>query len=253
MEESIAVSLYSRWNALEYDIELPFHMVFRSSSLISTVVIGSLFWRKKYTLKQIISLLMVTCGIIIATFNSMPENKREFTIKNAEQGGVYKFVTGITMLTIAMFLSSVLGLIQEFTYKKHGKDCHRETIFYTHLFSIPFSVFIFNDIVNQVKITNQSPLLNLPIVGLVPSLWFYLLINVITQFICIQGVFILTGKTSTLTCTLVISLRKFLSIIISVVYFKNPFTLTLWISTFMVLVGTFIYSDPFAAKKKKEE
>ncbi|KAF2078256.1 hypothetical protein CYY_000446 [Polysphondylium violaceum] len=236
--------------ALDYDIALPFHMIFRSSSMISTVVIGTLFWKKKYTFKQIISLSMVTVGIIIATISSAPDHKKDFGM--GKEKDTFVFVLGLLMLTFAMFMSSVLGLIQEHTYNIYGKDRHKETIFYTHVLPLPFFLIFKEDLYNHMMINNQSSLLDLPFgLGSYPSLWVYLFLNVITQYICIQGVFILTGKTSTLTCTLVISIRKFLSIIISVIYFNNPFPPTLWISTVLVFVGTFLYSDPF--KKKKVE
>ncbi|KYR00528.1 hypothetical protein DLAC_02539 [Tieghemostelium lacteum] len=238
--------------ALKFDISLPFHMIFRSSSLLSTVVIGALFWRKSYTMKQIASLLMVTIGITVATLNSMP-NKPETKVI-IDPPNVFNFLIGITMLTIAMFMSSVLGLVQEHSYKLYGKECHTETIFYTHLFSLPFFILLKDDLIEHIQINNQSPLIMIPYIeSQIPTLWFYLLVNVITQYICIQGVFILTGKTSTLTCTLVISIRKFISIIISVIYFNNPFTPKLWLCTALVFLGSFIYSDPFKKKPSTQK
>ncbi|EGC39968.1 hypothetical protein DICPUDRAFT_74467 [Dictyostelium purpureum] len=235
--------------ALDYDIPVPFHMIFRSSSLLSTIFIGSIFYKKSYSKQQVISLFMVTLGIIFATFNSMPDSKKDISF--GQESNVFKFSIGILMLTTAMFLSSILGLIQESTYRLYGKDRHYETIFYSHLLSLPFFLFLKDDIIQHILINNQSQLLELPFgLGEYPSLWVYLIINVITQYVCIQGVFILTGKTSTLTCTLVISIRKFISIIISVIYFKNDLTFLLFISTCLVFIGTFMYSTAPKIEKK---
>ncbi|EGG24692.1 Putative Permease [Cavenderia fasciculata] len=243
------VSILNNW-ALSFNIGLPFHMVFRSSSLISTVVIGSIFFKKQYTMKQVVSLLMVTLGITIATLNSVPESKKQNMSLLEQQESFFNFLIGITMLTVAMFMSSVLGLIQEHTYRLYGKQCHKETIFYSHILALPFFMIFYSELQDNILANNHSIPMDFPLLGIsVPSMWIYLLINVVTQYICIQGVFILTGKTSTLTCTLVISIRKFISIIFSVIYFNNPFTSTLWTCTALVLLGTFIYSDPF---KKKE-
>lgn len=41
-----------------------------------------------------------------------------------------EFLVGITLLVIAMILSAGLGLLQEVTYKKYGKEW-REGLFYT--------------------------------------------------------------------------------------------------------------------------
>jgi len=50
------------------------------------------------------------------------------------------------------------------------------------------------------------------------------------------------GLTSSLTGNLTITIRKFLSLIISVVYFKNNFTLVHWLGAALVLVGTALYT-----------
>ncbi|KAN0003400.1 hypothetical protein ACTFIZ_009564 [Dictyostelium cf. discoideum] len=227
--------------ALDCDIPIPFHMIFRSSSLLSTIVIGSVFYRKSYSKQQIISLIMVTLGIIFATFSSMPDSKKEISLGN--EPNLLRFSIGMLMLIAAMFLSSILGLIQEHTYRLYGKDRHYETIFYSHLFSLPFFLLFKDDILHHIELNNDSALMALPFgFGSFPTLWVYLIVNVLTQYVCIQGVFILTGKTSTLTCTLVISIRKFLSIIISVIYFNNHFTSLLFTGTILVFLGTFMYS-----------
>ncbi len=46
--------------------------------------------------------------------------------------------------------------------------------------------------------------------GEVPTIWLHLAANVITQYICISGVFLLTGSLTPLSTTLVISIRKFI-------------------------------------------
>ncbi|KAJ8930840.1 hypothetical protein NQ314_016257 [Rhamnusium bicolor] len=46
-----------------------------------------------------------------------------------------------------------------------------------------------------------------------------------------------------LTVTLVITLRKFFSLLFSIIYFQNPFTLAHWIGTIMVFAGTLMFSE----------
>lgn len=60
---------------------------------------------------------------------------------------------------------------------------------------------------------------------------------------CISSVFTLTAECTSLTVTLVITLRKFLSLIFSIIYFKNPFTLYHWIGTILVFLGTVIFTE----------
>lgn len=60
---------------------------------------------------------------------------------------------------------------------------------------------------------------------------------------CISSVFVLTTECTSLTVTLVITLRKFLSLLFSIIYFKNPFTIYHWIGTILVFTGTVIFTE----------
>jgi UDP-xylose/UDP-N-acetylglucosamine transporter B4 len=74
-------------------------------------------------------------------------------------------------------------------------------------------------------------------------MWAYLICNMITQYFCIRSVFILTTECPSLIVTLVITLRKFISLIFSIIYFQNDFTLNHWIGTAAVFLGTFLFSN----------
>ena len=53
----------------------------------------------------------------------------------------------------------------------------------------------------------------------------------------------MTTECSSLTVTLVLTLRKFGSLVFSLVYFKNPFTVAHWVGTIMVFLGTLIFTE----------
>ena len=64
---------------------------------------------------------------------------------------------------------------------------------------------------------------------------------------CIRSVFILTTECTSLTVTLVVTLRKFLSLLISIAYFDNPFTVSHWLGTALVFIGTIMFADVFSS------
>lgn len=64
-----------------------------------------------------------------------------------------------------------------------------------------------------------------------------------SRYVCIRGVFILTTECTSLTVTLVVTLRKFVSLIFSILYFRNPFTAWHWLGTAFVFVGTLMYTE----------
>ena len=62
------------------------------------------------------------------------------------------------------------------------------------------------------------------------------------RYICIRGVFILTTECPSLVVTLVLTLRKFVSLLFSIWYFQNPFTTAHWLATALVFGGTIGFS-----------
>ena len=93
-----------------------------------------------------------------------------------------------------------------------------------------------------VLLTPTEPAVNVSNT-LIPVIWFYLLGNVLTQYVCINSVFVLTTECSSLTVTLVLTLRKFTSLMISILYFDNPFTMWHWIGTTLVFIGTLLFTN----------
>ena len=64
---------------------------------------------------------------------------------------------------------------------------------------------------------------------------------------CIKSVFILTTECTSLSVTLVVTLRKFLSLLISIAYFDNPFTVSHWFGTALIFIGTLLFADVFSS------
>lgn len=76
-----------------------------------------------------------------------------------------------------------------------------------------------------------------------PKMWIFLAANVLTQYVCIKSVFVLTTECTSLAVTLVVTLRKFVSLLFSIVYFSNPFTFYHWVGTALVFSGTFLFVE----------
>ena len=63
----------------------------------------------------------------------------------------------------------------------------------------------------------------------------------------------LTGTAGTLACTLTLTVRKFISLVISILYFQNPFTFYHWVGGVLVFVGTAVYSTAPKVKFENKE
>lgn len=206
---------------------------------------GIIILNKRYDLSKYISVFMISLGIVVCTIVS-GSNVKSTQINQVEESAATVFFwwsLGITLLTVALFISARMGLYQEVLYKRYGKYPD-EALFYTHLLPLPFFLMLYNNIWEHTVIATHSEAYALPIIGLgLPLQWVYLIGNVLTQYLCISSVYVLTTECSSLTVTLVVTLRKFVSLLFSIVYFSNPFTIYHWIGTLLVFIGTIIFTE----------
>ena len=134
---------------------------------------------------------------------------------------------------------------------------------------LPFFLYFASSIKDTVILFNDSEPIPIPVTATllgpespfssIPILWIYILLNILTQFACVRAIFYLTTEISSLSVTLLLTVRKFVSLALSVVLFNNQFTNQHWAGASLVLLGTLIYSEvlPFEAlftsKKSKDK
>lgn len=129
-----------------------------------------------------------------------------------------------------------MGLYTEDTYREYGPHW-KENLFYSHFLSIPLFLPFLPSMVRQFNRLAASPPLYIPAFqkmtelpsGLqsgissvhIPSQLAYLVINVLTQYACIRGVNLLASTASALSVTIVLNVRKLLSLLLSIWLFGN--------------------------------
>uniref|UniRef100_A0A1E1XFH6 Putative udp-n-acetylglucosamine transporter n=1 Tax=Amblyomma aureolatum TaxID=187763 RepID=A0A1E1XFH6_9ACAR len=228
-------------HALSYDISMPLHMIFKSGSLIANMALAVILLRRRYPMSKYSAVVMITLGILICTIASVKDGGKDAGTAKSEDSATYTKCIGIGLLLFALLLSARMGIYQETLYARYGKH-PRESLFYAHALPLPGFLLLVPNIYTHAVIFNQSAPLPLPILDSIPRAWVYLLLNVITQYVCIRSVYVLTTECSSLTVTLVITLRKFVSLLLSIYYFQNPFTLVHWLGTALVFAGTLLFT-----------
>ncbi|XP_029184756.1 UDP-xylose and UDP-N-acetylglucosamine transporter-like [Acropora muricata] len=228
--------------ALNFNVPMPLHMIFRSGSLVANLVLGMIILKRRYELSKYLSVFMITAGICLCTLASA--KKLEFNSPTGDPVTDYKWLSvGVVLLVLALLLSARTGIYQEQMYAEYGKH-PREALFYAHALPLPGFILLSKDIYSHIFAFNSSaPLVLFGVTVQIPKLWAYLAGNVVTQYVCIRSVYVLTSECTSLTVTLVITLRKFLSLMFSIFYFKNPFTIYHWIGTVLVFGGTIAFTD----------
>ncbi|KAJ4290160.1 golgi uridine diphosphate-N- acetylglucosamine transporter [Collariella sp. IMI 366227] len=223
-------------HAFSYDISVPVHIILRSGGSITTMIAGSLYG-KKYSRIQITAVLLLTVGVITAAWSDA-QTKGSPSDKSV---GNTSFSTGLAILFIAQVLSAIMGLYTEETYRIYGPQW-KENLFYSHLLSLPLFIPFLPSLSRQfMKLAHSAPL-QLPVPPLdegvdnpslspviqrgleriqIPSQLFYLVLNVLTQYACIRGVNLLAAASSALTVTIVLNIRKLISLLLSIWLFGN--------------------------------
>lgn len=161
-----------------------------------------------------------------------------------------------------------MGLYTEETYKKYGPHW-RENLFYSHLLSLPLFLPFAPSLIRQFRRLADSPPLSLstlaPLPGLgmgedvgggltklhIPSQLAYLATNVLTQYACIRGVNLLAAISSALTVTIVLNIRKLVSLLLSIWLFGNRLAVGTLIGAVIVFGAGGLYSLDSRAKTSR--
>ena len=182
------------------------------------------------------------------------------------------FVTGLIILAVAQLLSAIMGIYTELTYSKHGRHWH-ENLFYQHSLSIPLFFPFFPSLLEQLKkLVYSEPIQLSPTLSqflhikvnsrfgfgnfqhsqmaLTPSVVefslprhvFNLALNAGTQFACIRGVNALSARTSALGVSIVLNVRKLVSLCVSLFLFGNKLPQGVLLGAIIVFGSTSVWA-----------
>jgi len=96
---------------------------------------GIIILNKKYAFSKYLSVLMITSGIALCTIVSGKEikslqQKNVVQVPTTPLDDFFWWILGISLLTIALFVSARMGIYQEVLYSRYGKNA-REALYYT--------------------------------------------------------------------------------------------------------------------------
>ncbi|KAF4986818.1 hypothetical protein FDECE_15751 [Fusarium decemcellulare] len=237
-------------HAFSYDISVPVHIILRSGGSITTMAAGYLYG-KRYSRTQVVAVVLLTLGVIMAAWSdAQAKGVQESNDRPA-------FSTGLLILFVAQVLSAIMGLYTEATYAKYGPQW-RENLFYSHALSLPlFLPFAPSMARTFAHLMTSTPLrlpglLSLAPAGfLIPSQIVFLMTNVLTQYACIRGVNLLAAASTALTVTIVLNIRKLVSLLLSIWLFGNTLAPGTLIGAIVVFTAGGLYS--VGSRKKAEE
>lgn len=178
------------------------------------------------------------------------------------------FLIGLAILFVAQLLSAIMGLYIQLTYARFGPHWN-ENLFYSHFLSLPLFAPFSPMLMGQFKhlmdsspitVTFANPLQTLnPIPQSqemrtlqfrIPTHIFNLVVNSLTQYACIWGVNLLGARTSALGVTIVLNIRKLVSLFISIWLFGNQLPIGVAAGAAIVFAGAGVYAGAGQAPQK---
>ncbi|KAI1202445.1 UAA transporter family-domain-containing protein [Nemania serpens] len=254
-------------HAFSYDISVPVHIILRSGGSITTIIAGCLYG-KRYSRIQVTAVVLLTVGVITAAWSDA-QTKQPAAESSPHETSTPSFGTGLGILFVAQALSAIMGLYTEETYRQYGPQW-KENLFYSHLLSLPLFLPFTKSLVRQfMRLVDSPPLaLRLPIdqanLTALPEAWrkvvegiyipsqvTYLSLNVLTQYACIRGVNLLAAVSSALTVTIVLNIRKLVSLLLSIWLFGNRLAPGTLVGAVVVFSAGALYSLDSRPKEKK--
>lgn len=261
--------------AFAYHIPMTVHIIFRSGGMIVNMVLGWLLVKKRYTLRQVISVLVVTVGIVLTTLSASKPKSKAATSQTVETS---LYAQGIAILSLALLLSGFLGLVQDWVFARYitptesqaGSDpdvlpSWQENMFFLHTLALPLFFFSKENIIGELsRMSISAPISSCTIpsrmqhyipayTSTIPSIFIYLFLNTITQLLCVMGVNRLTGRVTSLTVTLILTVRKAVSLLLSVAVYGRQSNAAMWAGAALVFIGTIGYSTGSRSKHIKDK
>ncbi|KAK5722923.1 golgi uridine diphosphate-N-acetylglucosamine transporter [Elasticomyces elasticus] len=208
------INMLNNW-AFAFSISVPVHIILRSFGSVTTMIMG-VIRGKTYSALQVLSVMILTAGVLVSAWADS-ESK---------------------------LMSAWSGAYVEDTYTMY-KASWTENLFYSHVFSLPMFLPLSQTLRNQYARLAATPPLRFDRksaifeqqLGTVPDLLvdgfstlgesmprgiLFLLVNATTQLACISGVNLLSSKSSAVTVTIILNIRKLVSFIFSTILFGHP-------------------------------
>ncbi|RMZ91446.1 hypothetical protein DV736_g1313, partial [Chaetothyriales sp. CBS 134916] len=262
-------------SAFGYKISVPLHIILRSAGPVTSMTVAYLFNNARYAKVKIVAVGFLFVGVVLAALSdSYARSTRAQGLANLtltpdagpSKTAVFKQqVPGFLIILLALILSAFLGLYTDKLYSRHGRSpqATAESLFYSHTLSIPFFGLHLQTLSNNFRVlTTSSPPLsslvavhNLPLglaptstvqqlLSYIPTAAVMLVLNAMTQCICISGVNRLATKSSSLTVSIVLNIRKLVSLLLSIWLFGNKLPAGVAVGAMMVFLGGGLYAWP---------
>lgn len=218
----------------QYDIPMSTHIIVKSLGPPITLLLGWLFWRKVYGRSKVYGSTLIAIGSGMFTIYSGSSNNNDNSSSQSANG-----VSLLIALTIFSSISSIYTA--ELYQEKSSNVDWKCVLYYNYLIGLLLYIPIFPTLVKEFH--NLSAEVDKRLI-----FW-----NILTQLACVVGVNILVFRVSALSLNIVLIIRRFISLFLSIYLFEAKVTLEAYIGMALVAIGTTIYAIPAKKNTPKEK
>ncbi|CAD7945071.1 unnamed protein product [Amoebophrya sp. A25] len=240
--------------AFSWKIAVPIHTIVRSCNVVATLLLGYFIFGLTYSRIQCIASVLVTVGILVGTFADAKVVGECSTFaclgEFQTSAEIAVWSVGVGILLLCLVMQSTLGHLQRRMYDPYlasGKisknDLAEEFLYTSSLASLLGCVVFREEIVTHWGNAFASPAVDIFGITQIPCQWLYILGNNVAQACCLKGVFYLSTRYSALTVNITLSVRKFFTVVFSVLWFQNPWSWQHTMAAFFVFGGGLLYSS----------
>ncbi|KAI8429476.1 hypothetical protein MSG28_000112, partial [Choristoneura fumiferana] len=181
-------------------------------SLQASMLVSWYAFKRPPKTTRAVGSILISIGVALAMYGGA-------TIEQ-NRGRFLYWCVGVAILLSTLITGAFTGLQQELLYSKYGKHPD-EMLFYTNAIPLPLFLALYPQL--------HSTAYSLPI-----NTWLLIAMNIISQFYCTHSVHKLATRESSVTVTFILTLRKFVSLLLSSVVFKNNLTVFHVVGTLLV-------------------
>ncbi|CAG9109848.1 unnamed protein product [Plutella xylostella] len=219
-------------NNYVYYLHVPstLHMIIRSASTPASMLVSWHAKKQAPKLSSAVGSLLISVGVLLAMYGGA-------TVAEQQKGTFFYWCIGVGILLTTLVTGAYTGLQQELLYTKYGKHPD-EMMFYTYAIPLPMFMAMYPQMAESTS-------------SLQSDTWVLIAVNIMCQYYCTNSVHVLSTKETSVTINLILTLRKFMSLLISSIVFKNNITYLHVVGSVLVMIGTFIYFDCFTSRKQR--
>lgn len=205
-------------------VSYPTQALAKSCKMIPVMVMGVIIRKKKYSLKEYLTVFTITIGIALFQYGKLSGKASSMKEENSS--------FGLMLLFISLALDGMTGPKQEVLNAKYHPTVH-EIMLYTNIWAFLYTlcgcIITGQGMEGLVYIMENASELAMPLLG-------FAICSALGQ----NFIFYTIQQFSALACTTITTTRKFFTILVSVVLYNHQLTKMSWIGVLLVFTGLIV-------------